>query len=54
FRDDESIICCLVIFIITLAITDNAFKNEFTLLRQIYDLIVPKGTDRIRLKWDDD
>ncbi len=36
-----------------LAIADNAFKNKFTLLRQIYDLVVPKGTDRIRLKWDD-
>ncbi|CZS92505.1 uncharacterized protein RAG0_03115 [Rhynchosporium agropyri] len=54
FRDNESIICCLVIFIIALAITDNAFKNKFTFLRQIYDLVIPNGTDRIRLKWDDD
>ncbi|MAD84687.1 MAG: hypothetical protein CL912_17140 [Deltaproteobacteria bacterium] len=54
FRDDESIICCPVIFIVALAIADNAFKNKFTSLRQIYDLVVPKGTDRIRLKWDDD
>ena len=37
-----------------LAIADNAFKNKFTSLRQIYDLVVPKGTDRIRLKWDDE
>ena len=54
FRDDESIICCPVTFIVALAIADNAFKNKFTSLRQIYDLVVPKGTDRIRLKWDDD
>ncbi|CZS99473.1 uncharacterized protein RAG0_07805 [Rhynchosporium agropyri] len=32
-----------------LAIADNAFKNKFVLLQQIYDLVVPNGTDRIRL-----
>jgi hypothetical protein len=37
-----------------LAIADNAFKNKFTSLAQIYNLIVPSTTDRIRLKWDDD
>ncbi|CZS92345.1 uncharacterized protein RAG0_02749 [Rhynchosporium agropyri] len=46
FRDDESIICCPVIFIMALAIADNAFKNVFTSLRQIYDLVVPNGTDQ--------
>lgn len=35
-----------------LAIDDNAFKNKFTSLAQIYSLIVPSTTDRIRLKWD--
>lgn len=37
-----------------LALADNAFENKFTSLAQIYNLVVPNGTDRIRLKWDDD
>jgi hypothetical protein len=36
-----------------LALADRAFKNKFTALSQIYDLIIPSDTDRIRLKWDD-
>ena len=36
-----------------LALADNAFKNKFTSLAQIYDLVVDTSeTDRIRLKWD--
>lgn len=37
-----------------LALADNAFENKFTSLAQIYNLIVPGNTDRIRLKWDSD
>jgi hypothetical protein len=37
-----------------LALADNAFKNKFTSLKQIYNLVVPSGQDRIRLKWDND
>ena len=36
----------------SLALADNAFESKFTSLAQIYDLIVPRTTDRIRLKWD--
>jgi hypothetical protein len=36
-----------------LALADNTFKNKFTSLAQIYDLVVDTSeTDRIRLKWD--
>ena len=37
---------------VALALADNAFENKFTSLAQIYSLIVPATTDRIRLKWD--
>lgn len=47
-------ICCPVLFVISLALADKAFKNKFTSLAQIHSLIVPPTTDRIRLKWDDD
>lgn len=36
----------------SLALADNAFENGFTSLAQIYRLVVPSSTDRIRLKWD--
>jgi hypothetical protein len=35
-----------------LALADNAFENKFTSLEQIYNLVVPSTTDRIRLKWN--
>jgi hypothetical protein len=35
-------------------LADDAFKNKFTSLDQIYNLIVPDSTDRIRLKWSDE
>ncbi len=54
FYEGENLICCPVLFTIALALADNAFKNKFTSLKQIYDLVVPSDTDRIRLKWDDD
>jgi hypothetical protein len=42
-----------VLFTIALALADNAFKNKFTSLAQIYDLVVDMSeTDCIRLKWD--
>jgi Protein of unknown function (DUF3435) len=34
-----------------LALADNAFENKFTSLAQIYNLVIPGATDRIRLKW---
>jgi hypothetical protein len=53
FRDNEDMICCAILFLIALAIANNAFKNKFTSLRQIYSLVILNSTDRICLKWDD-
>jgi len=54
FYEGENLICCPVLFTMALALADNAFENKFTSLAQIYNLIVPSDTDRIRLKWDGD
>jgi len=37
-----------------LILADNAFRNKFTSLKQIYKLVVLSGIDRICLKWDDE
>jgi hypothetical protein len=34
---------------LALALANNAFKNKFASLEDIYGLIVPPDTDRIRL-----
>jgi hypothetical protein len=52
FYEGESLVCCPVLFMMALALADNAFENGFTSLAQIYKLVVPGSTDRIRLKWD--
>ncbi|KAG0645145.1 hypothetical protein D0Z07_9226 [Hyphodiscus hymeniophilus] len=52
FYEGENLICCPILFTVSLALADDAFENKFTSLAQIYNLIVPSNTDRIRLKWD--
>jgi hypothetical protein len=53
FYEGENLTCCPVLFTMALALADNAFKNKFTSLAQIYKLVVDTSkTDRIRLKWD--
>ncbi len=39
---------------LALALADGAFKNKLTSLRDVYSLVVPPDTDRIRLQWDED
>ena len=52
FYEGENLVCCPVLFTMALALADNAFASKFTSIRQIYNLVVPPFTDRIRLKWD--
>jgi hypothetical protein len=52
FPEGENLICCPVLLMYGLALADRAFKNKFTSLVQLYSLIVPSTTDRLRLKWD--
>jgi hypothetical protein len=54
FYEAEDLACCGVTFMLALALADNAFKNKFTSLKDIYSLVVPPDTDRIRLQWDDE
>ena len=37
---------------LALALANNAFENKFTSLKDIYSLVVPHNTNRIRLQWD--
>jgi hypothetical protein len=37
-----------------LALADGAFENKLTSLSDVYSLVVPPDTDRIRLQWDED
>jgi hypothetical protein len=51
FYEGENLTCCLVLFTMALALADNTFKNKFTSLTQIYDLVVDMSeTDHICLK----
>ena len=37
---------------LALALANNAFKNNFTSLKDIYSLVVPPNTNCICLQWD--
>ncbi|PMD51335.1 uncharacterized protein K444DRAFT_545435, partial [Hyaloscypha bicolor E] len=50
FYKGKNLIYYPVLFIIALALANNAFKNKFTSLKQIYNLVIPSTTNRIRLK----
>jgi hypothetical protein len=52
FYKGKNLTCCPVLFTMALALADNAFKNKFTSLAQIYNLVVLPGKDCICLKWD--
>ncbi|PVH70401.1 hypothetical protein DL98DRAFT_136727 [Cadophora sp. DSE1049] len=54
FYEAEDLACCGVTFMLALALADGAFKNKLTSLRDVYSLVVPPDTDRIRLQWDED
>ncbi|OBT38582.1 hypothetical protein VE00_11143, partial [Pseudogymnoascus sp. WSF 3629] len=54
FYEGEDLSCCAVSFMLALALADNAFKNKFKSLRDIYNLVVDPDADRITLEWDDE
>ena len=55
FYEGKNLTCYPVLFMIALALADNTFKNKFTSLAQIHDLVVDTSeTDYIRLKWDEE
>ncbi|KAG9240227.1 hypothetical protein BJ878DRAFT_449867 [Calycina marina] len=54
FYEAEDLACCGVTFMLALALADGAFKNKLTSLSDVYSLVVPSDTDRIRLQWDED
>jgi hypothetical protein len=53
YDNDGNLICNPVMYIMALAFANNAFKNNFTCLEEIYRLVVPPKLDRIRLWWKD-
>ncbi|RYO82759.1 hypothetical protein DL764_009563 [Monosporascus ibericus] len=51
FREDDMLLYDPLILIMALSFADNAFLNEFKNSEEIYKLIVPPNSDRIRLRW---
>jgi hypothetical protein len=40
-------------YMMALAFANNAFENNFTCSGEIYRLVIPPESDRIRLRWKD-
>jgi hypothetical protein len=53
FREDDMLIYDPLIPIMALAFVDHAFQNEFIGPEDIYKLIVPANSDRLRIHWKD-
>jgi hypothetical protein len=51
YNNKSNLVCNLVMYMIALAFANNTFKNDFTCLEDIYKLVVPLESDRIRLQW---
>ena len=51
FREDDMLIYDPLIPLMALAFADNAFANEFKDPEDIYALVVPTNSDRLRLRW---
>ena len=54
FREDDMLIYDPLIPIMALALTDGAFANKFVEPEDIYELVVPTNSDRIRLCWKEE
>ena len=50
FYEAEDLAYCGVTFILALALADSVFKNKLTSLSDVYSLVIPPDTDRIRLQ----
>jgi hypothetical protein len=51
FHEEESLVFCPVIYLLALAFADDAFEANFTTPGEIYNLVIPNGSDRLRLRW---
>jgi hypothetical protein len=49
FYEAEDLVYYGVTFILALVLADSVFKNKLTSLSDVYSLVVPPDTDRIRL-----
>jgi len=54
FREDDMLIYDPLIPIMGLAFADEAFINEFKDPEEIYELVVPQNSDRLRLRWKEE
>ncbi|KAK0701564.1 hypothetical protein B0T26DRAFT_681697 [Lasiosphaeria miniovina] len=54
FREDDMLIYDPLIPIMGLAFADGAFVNEFKDPEEIYELVVPPNSDRLRLRWKEE
>ena len=50
YKYNRYFVMCPIIHIITLVLTDNAFKNEYTTINAIYRVEIPIGVQQILLK----
>jgi len=53
YDNDGNLVCNPIMYMMALAFADNAFENNFTRPEEIYSLVVPPESDRIRLRWKD-
>jgi len=54
FREDDMLIYNPLIPIMGLEFADEAFINEFKEPEEIYELVVPQNSDRLRLQWKEE
>jgi hypothetical protein len=50
YNNNGNLMCNPIMYIMALAFADNAFQNNFTCPEEIYSLVVPPKSDRIRLR----
>ncbi|KAM0267469.1 hypothetical protein ACHAQH_010106, partial [Verticillium albo-atrum] len=54
FHEEDTLLHDPVLHTLSLALADDAFLNGFCNPEQIYDLVVPPQSDRLRLMWKED
>ncbi|KAH6883990.1 hypothetical protein B0T10DRAFT_580175 [Thelonectria olida] len=54
FHEEDTLLHDPVLHMLSLAFADGAFLNEFSSPEQIYEMVVPAHTDRLKIPWKEE
>ena len=51
FRLERTLAFCIVLYILSIGVSQGALRDDFTSVQDVFDLNIPVGRDVLRIKW---